>query len=80
MAHIFRFADNTRRLRQRIAAGEIGSVVFARSEFQVDAFADAVEGRAAFPVPGEEGWKNQVILDAALSQHEDRADGNHPIG
>jgi 1,5-anhydro-D-fructose reductase (1,5-anhydro-D-mannitol-forming) len=32
---------------------------------QVDAFADAVEGRAPFPVPGEEGWKNQVILDAA---------------
>jgi predicted dehydrogenase len=31
----------------------------------VDAFADAVEGRAPFPVPGEEGWKNQVILDAA---------------
>lgn len=32
---------------------------------QVDAFADAVEGRAPFPVPAEEGWKNQVILDAA---------------
>ncbi len=32
---------------------------------QVDAFADAVEGRAPFPVPGEEGWRNQVILDAA---------------
>jgi predicted dehydrogenase len=32
---------------------------------QVDAFADAVEGRASFPAPGEEGWKNQVILDAA---------------
>ena len=31
---------------------------------QVDAFAAAVEGRAAFPVPGEGGWKNQVILDA----------------
>jgi 1,5-anhydro-D-fructose reductase (1,5-anhydro-D-mannitol-forming) len=197
IAHIFRFADSTRRLRQRVAAGEIGHVVFARSEFsyvvapghprtwihdaaiacggpiadvgvhcidalrfilddevarvsasaraspfgsmeaaalvslefrrsglgavlvsslaeyrtpieiigdrgilradnalrvdgpitielrrpdgveteqvsndlayarQVDAFADAVEGRANFPVPGEEGWKNQVILDAA---------------
>ena len=196
IAHIFRFAESTRRLRQRIAAGEIGSVVFARSEFsylvaahartwihdaaiagggpladvgvhcidalrfilddevarvsasarpgeaggmeaaalvslefrrsglgavlvsslaeyrtpieivgergilradnalrvdgpiaielrrpggveteqvsnelayarQVDAFADALEGRTAFPVPGEEGWKNQVILDAA---------------
>ncbi|MBZ5568615.1 MAG: Gfo/Idh/MocA family oxidoreductase [Acidobacteriia bacterium] len=32
---------------------------------QVEAFADAVEARAAFPVPGEEGLKNQVILDAA---------------
>jgi 1,5-anhydro-D-fructose reductase (1,5-anhydro-D-mannitol-forming) len=32
---------------------------------QVDAFADAVEGKAAFPVPGEQGWQNQEILDAA---------------
>ncbi len=32
---------------------------------QVDAFADALEGKAAFPVPGEEGWQNQEILDAA---------------
>lgn len=32
---------------------------------QVEAFADAVEGKAAFPVPGEEGWKNQEVLDAA---------------
>lgn len=32
---------------------------------QVDAFADAVEGRAKFPVPGEQGWQNQEILDAA---------------
>ena len=32
---------------------------------QVDAFAAAVEGTAAFPVPGEEGWQNQEILDAA---------------
>lgn len=33
---------------------------------QVDAFADAVCGEAAFPVPGEEGWQNQEILDAAF--------------
>ncbi len=33
---------------------------------QVDAFADAVEGKAPFPIPGEEGWQNQEILDAAL--------------
>ncbi|MGA8736696.1 MAG: Gfo/Idh/MocA family oxidoreductase [Terriglobales bacterium] len=32
---------------------------------QVDAFADAVEGKAAFPIPGEEGWRNQEVLDAA---------------
>lgn len=32
---------------------------------QVDAFAAAVERRKAFPVPGEEGWKNQAVLDAA---------------
>ena len=32
---------------------------------QVDAFAAAVEGKAKFPVPGEEGWQNQEILDAA---------------
>jgi len=33
---------------------------------QVDAFADAIEGRVPFPAPGEEGWQNQEILDAAL--------------
>ena len=32
---------------------------------QVDAFADALEGKTKFPVPGEEGWQNQEILDAA---------------
>jgi predicted dehydrogenase len=32
---------------------------------QVDAFADAIEGKAKFPIPGEEGWRNQEILDAA---------------
>ena len=33
---------------------------------QVDSFADAIEGKGEFPVPGEEGWKNQEILDAAF--------------
>ena len=33
---------------------------------QVDGFADAVEGKSPFPIPGEEGWQNQEILDAAL--------------
>ena len=32
---------------------------------QVDAFADAVEGKSPFAIPGEEGWKNQEIIDAA---------------
>jgi 1,5-anhydro-D-fructose reductase (1,5-anhydro-D-mannitol-forming) len=32
---------------------------------QVESFAAALEGKAEFPVPGEEGWKNQEILDAA---------------
>lgn len=32
---------------------------------QVDAFAAAVEGREMFPVSGQEGWRNQIILDAA---------------
>jgi predicted dehydrogenase len=33
---------------------------------QVDAFADAIEGKSKFPIPGEEGWQNQEILDAAM--------------
>lgn len=33
---------------------------------QVDAFADAIEGKAQFPCSGEDGWQNQEILDAAL--------------
>jgi predicted dehydrogenase len=32
---------------------------------QVDAFAAAVEGRAEFAAPAEEGWRNQLVLDAA---------------
>jgi len=31
----------------------------------VDAFADAIEGTSNFPAPGEVGWQNQEILDAA---------------
>lgn len=33
---------------------------------QVDSFAAALEGRGHFPVPGEEGWQNQEVLDAAF--------------
>jgi predicted dehydrogenase len=36
--------------------------VYAR---QVDAFSAAIERKAPFPVPGEEGARNQAILDAA---------------
>jgi predicted dehydrogenase len=32
---------------------------------QVDMFAAAVEGHGEFPVPGEEGWQSQEVLDAA---------------
>jgi len=32
---------------------------------QVDSFAAAVEGRSMFPVTGEQGWQNQLILDRA---------------
>jgi predicted dehydrogenase len=33
---------------------------------QVDAFADAVEEASPFPIPGEDGCRNQEILDAAM--------------
>lgn len=41
--------------------------VFNRMAYarQVDEFAAAVEGKMKFPVPGEEGWENQRIVDAA---------------
>ena len=32
---------------------------------QVDMFSAAIEGKLKFPVPGEEGWQNQEVLDAA---------------
>ena len=48
---------------QRVAEETVSNqLAYAR---QVDAFAAAVEGREVFPVPGEEGWRNQLILDAA---------------
>jgi predicted dehydrogenase len=31
---------------------------------QIDAFSAALEGAVQFPVPGEEGWQNQEVLDA----------------
>jgi predicted dehydrogenase len=32
---------------------------------QVDMFSAAIEGNAEFLVPGEEGWQNQEVIDAA---------------
>jgi predicted dehydrogenase len=32
---------------------------------QFDAFSAALQGGVQFPVPGEEGWQNQEVLDAA---------------
>ena len=37
---------------------------------QVDAFAAALECKAAFPAPAEEGWQNQEILDAVYRSME----------
>jgi predicted dehydrogenase len=48
---------------QRVAEETVSNqLAYAR---QVDAFAAAVEGRDVFPVPGQQGWQNQIILDAA---------------
>jgi predicted dehydrogenase len=48
---------------QRVAEETVSNqLAYAK---QVDAFAAAVEGREVFPVPGQQGWRNQIILDAA---------------
>jgi predicted dehydrogenase len=53
-----------RRAGKLVETEEISNkLAYAR---QVDAFADAVEGKAPFPVPAEQGWQNQEILDAAF--------------
>jgi 1,5-anhydro-D-fructose reductase (1,5-anhydro-D-mannitol-forming) len=47
---------------------------------QVDSFAAAVEGKGTFPIPGEEGWKNQQILDSAYrSMKSGETEDVHPI-
>lgn len=33
VAHIFRFAESVQRIRERVAAGDVGRVIFARAEF-----------------------------------------------
>ncbi len=51
-----------------IAAEEVSNrMAYAR---QVDAFAAAVRGQSPFPVPGEEGLRNQLVLDAAYRSAE----------
>lgn len=47
-----------------VAQTELLSNQFAYAR-QVDMFANAVKGHGEFPVPGEEGWQNQEVLDAA---------------
>ena len=48
---------------QRVAEETVSNqLAYAR---QVDSFAAAVEGREVFPSPGQQGWQNQRILDAA---------------
>jgi predicted dehydrogenase len=44
---------------------------------QVDEFSAAIEGKSLFPVPGEEGWQNQEILDAAY--HSLRSGRKEPV-
>jgi len=67
------FADNAltveRPIRLELRRGETieietlsNHLAYAR---QVDAFAAALEDGREFPAPGEEGWQNQEILDAA---------------
>jgi predicted dehydrogenase len=55
---------------QLLSSGTIAETKTASNRLvyaqQVDAFADAVEGNSQFPIPGEEGWQNQEILDSAL--------------
>ena len=52
VAQVFRFEESTRRLRERIAAGQIGRTIFARSEFSF---------------PGESGHPRKWILDPAIA-------------
>ncbi len=48
---------------QRVAEESVSNqLAYAR---QVDSFAAAVEGREVFPALGQQGWQNQIILDAA---------------
>lgn len=53
------------RAGQRVAEETVSNqLAYAR---QADSFAAAVEGREVFPVLGQQGWQDQLILDAAYS-------------
>ena len=67
-------ADNALAVEHPVAIELLrGGKVVAREEVsnaasyarQVDAFAASVLGELPFPISGEEGWRNQVIIDAA---------------
>ena len=48
---------------QRVAEETVSNqLAYAR---QADSFAAAIEGREAFPVLGQQGWQDELILDAA---------------
>ena len=48
---------------QRVAEEAVSNqLAYAR---QADSFAAAIEGREVFPVLGQQGWQDQLILDAA---------------
>jgi len=48
----------------KVVESETVSNVLAYAK-QVDAFADAVAGKSKFMVPGEEGLRNQLVIDAS---------------
>ncbi len=52
VAQVFRFEDSTRRLRERLEAGEIGKPIFARAEFSF---------------PGKTGHARQWLYDPAVA-------------
>src|SRR5579863_9570076 len=52
VAQVFRFEDSTRRLRERLEAGEIGKPIFARAEFSF---------------PGKTGHARQWLYDPAIA-------------
>ncbi len=54
---------------QRLTSSEEVSNASAYAR-QADSFAAAVEGTQPFPVAGEIGWQNQIILDAAYRSLE----------